>query len=440
MEGTEQKESRKLPTIRPLLLSTTDQVGGASRAAYRLHQALRQIGVPAQMLVQTKSSDDDMVIGPNGKLAKRLAGLSPILNRLPLAPYRNREPVIFSPQWLPDGLRSKILQHAPDIIHLHWVCDGFLRIETLAKLNRPIIWTLHDMWPFTGGCHYTQGCERYTNSCGACPGLKSHSEWDVSHWIWQRKAKAWRKLNLTIVAPSNWIAECAKSSLLFNERRIEVIPYCIDTEVYRPVDPRRARDLLSLPQDKSLVLFGALHLTQERRKGFHLFQAALQKLISLGWGDKVEVVLFGASQNGEALDLGFKTHHLGQIHDDEMLASLYSAADAFVLPSTEDNLPNTVLEALGCGTPCVAFDVGGLRDLIDHRENGYLAPPFETDALAQGIVWVLTDENRRQKLSQRSRQRVEATFTPTNIAQRHLRLYQELVSGQMPKNKGHDRC
>jgi glycosyltransferase involved in cell wall biosynthesis len=417
-----------------LLLSTSDITGGAGRAAYRLHQGLRSIEVDSRMLVQHKSSDDKTVTAPSTRLGEGIAKMRITFDRLPLRFYRQRDATLFSLQWLPDGTVTKIAQLKPDIINLHWTGEAFLQIEALAKFNRPLVWSLHDMWAFTGGCHYNQDCDRYTVSCGACPQLHSSKNWDLSRWVWQRKAKSWRNLELTIVALSSWLSKCASSSSLFRDLRIEVIPNGIDTGKYRPINQQVARELLNLPQNKQLVLFGSIWSTSVKRKGFHLLQPALQDLSQSGWHDKLELVIFGASQPENPPELGFKVHYLGTLSDDLLLALVYSAADVFVQPSTQENLANTVMEAIACGTPCVAFNIGGMPDLIEHEKNGYLAQPYQIDDLARGIAWVLENEERHQKLSYRAREKAEQEFTLDLQAGRYLSLFTEIANGCKHKN------
>lgn len=412
-----------------LLVSTYDIEGGAARSAYRLHQGLRGKGICSQMLVQDKSSNDVTVFAPKTRLDQGIARARLTLDALPLKFSRKRDSSTFSLQWLPDGIVPKITQFEPDVINLHWMGEAFLQAETIAKFNKPLVWTLHDMWAFTGGCHYNQECDRYTASCGACPQLGSTKDWDLSRWVWQRKAKAWKDLNLTIVSPSSWLAECARTSSLFKDVRVEVIPYGLDTDKYKPLNREVARELLHLPQDKQLVLFGALKATSDKRKGFHLLQPALQDLSKSGWQEGLDLVIFGSSVPEKPPDLGFKTHYLGTLSDDLSLALAYSAADVFVLPSTQDNLPNTVLEAIACGTPCVAFNIGGMPDMIEHQKNGYLAQPYKIEDLAQGIAWVLENKDRYRKLGDRAREKAEQEFTLKIQARRYLSLFTEISSG-----------
>ncbi len=411
-----------------LHISTKDAEGGAARAAYRLHQGLESLNVKSQMLVQRKVSDDPTVIAPQTIIEKSISMLGGILDTVPPRIYRRHTQISFSTQWLPDVICSKVTQLDPDLINLHWIKNSHVRIETMAKLGRPIVWTLHDMWAFTGGCHYDRECGRYVESCGACPQLKSDRNWDLSRWIWQRKSQAWQNIPLTIVAPSEWLAKCARSSSLFRNLRIEVIPNGLDLKRYRPVNGQIVRSLLNLPQDKQLVLFGAIKATSDRRKGFHLLQAALQSLCQSGWREKIELVVVGASQSDQQTDLGFKTHYLGKLSDDISLAQVYAAADIFVAPSLQDNLPNTVVEAIACGTPCTAFKIGGMPEIIEHQQNGYLAQPFEVEDLARGIAWVLEDKERHHKLSDRARAKAEQEFTQELQARNYTSLYTKILA------------
>lgn len=412
-----------------LALSTFDIQGGAARAAYRLHQGLNQIDVESWILCQTKFSQDARVIG--GKTSSGIeqikTGCRLILDQLPLKRYSQKSKQLFSPHWLPSKRNQQITQLNPDIINLHWISAGYLRIEDLAKLHQPLVWTLHDMWSFTGGCHYNQECMKFTSSCGACPQLNSSSQKDLSHQIWQRKYHAWQDLNLTIVTPSQWLADAARKSNLFGDRRVEVIPYGLDTEIYRPIEKATARQILQLPQDKQLILFLSLNATSDSRKGFQLLQPALQQLSQNGWQDKVELMVVGASKSPTSPELGFKSHYLGILNDDVTLALAYSAADVFVAPSIQDNLPNTVLEAIACGTPCVAFEIGGMPDMIEHQRNGYLARPLVTADLAQGITWVLEDPIRLQTLAAYARTKAQQEFALIIQAHRYQTLYEEIL-------------
>lgn len=414
-------------------LSTSDLDGGAARAAYRLHHGLNQLGTASQMLVRAKDSLNQQVLSDSSWRTR----LGPVVNSLPLKRYPTRDRSMFSPQWFPDAITPRINALNPDIVHLHWICNGFVQVETLPKLPAPAVWTLHDMWVFTGGCHYTKDCSKYQEACGQCPQLNSQRERDLSRRVWQRKEKAWKDLNLTAVVPSHWFAECTRSSSLFKKRRVEVIPHGLDLNRYQPVPQTVARDILKLPQDKKLVLFGASSGTMsDPRKGFQFLVSALQDLASTEWQANLELVIFGASQPATPLNLGFPVHYLGRFHDDIALAIAYSAADVMIVPSMQESFGQTASEALACGTPVVAFNATGLKDIVSHQQDGYLAQPFEYQDLAQGLVWVLEDSGRHQKLSHHAHQKALQAFSLELQAKRHIKLYEDILSqqGHVPRD------
>ena len=313
-----------------LLLNTYDQTGGAAKSAYRLLRGLRDAGVESTMLVQTKTSDDPSVISPESRIQRGFSLLRPALDGIPLAPYRSRETPIFSPQWLPDSVPGKIADLGPDVVNLHWVCHGFLRLESVVRMGKPLVWTLHDSWPFTGGCHLPFDCIRYTDSCGHCPQLGSRKPDDLSRRVWKRKASGWRGVQFTLVAPSRWMAGCARASSLFRDFRIEVIPNGLNIHLYKPIDKGYARSLLNLPEDKHLLLFGTMGATQDKNKGFHHLVAALHRMKDSGWREKMDLVLFGTSSLAGHEIPGFKIHVLGRLHDDTSLALAYAASDSFI--------------------------------------------------------------------------------------------------------------
>lgn len=416
--------------LKVLILSTTDISGGAARAAYRLHQGLLTAGIDSQMLVQNKLGDDQTVIAPTSKIQRGIAAIKPTLDQLPFSLHRNRDAGIniYSAQWLPNKTVHKIEQINPDIINIHWICGGFVPIEALAKLKQPLVWTFHDMWAFTGGCHYSGKCDHYQQSCGSCPQLGSDRNWDLSRWIWQRKAKAWKDLNLTVVTPSKWLAECAQASTLFQNLVVKVIGNGIDPQIYQPHPKHLARRMFKLPPDKKIILFGAVSATKDYRKGFHLLMPALRYLEQYYTPEEVELVIFGASQPSHSPNFSFKAHYLGKLNDDISISLLYSAVDVFIAPSVQENLSNTVMEALACGTPSVAFDIGGMSDLIEHQQNGYLATPYDSQDLAGGIAWILEKSERWQSISNSATEKIIQEFTIKKQTQEYIKLYQEILA------------
>lgn len=413
-------------SIKPLILNTYDRAGGASIAAYRLHCGLRQAGLSSQMMVGYKFTNDHTVTKASQNLLDRTFDFfRPSLDSLPLTPYPRRQHSTLSFQWLPDGIIRKIEPFAPDIINLHWIGSGFVQIETIARFRQPVCWTLHDMWAFTGGCHYSDGCDRFTQCCGACPILRSDRTIDITQQVWQRKMTAWQNTLLQIITPSRWLANIARSSSLLQNSAITVIPNGVDTKIYRSIPPALARTQLKLPTDKQLILFGSLNATSDHRKGFDLLIAALALLDETA-KRQAQLVIFGADQGRNSPNFGLKTHYLGELKTDQSLALAYGAADVFVLPSRQDNLPNTLLEALACGTPCVSFGIGGIPEAIDHQVNGYVAKAFDPQDLATGISWVL-EHTDHLNLHQNARQKAEQEYSLTVQAHRYQLLYESLL-------------
>jgi glycosyltransferase involved in cell wall biosynthesis len=414
--------------MRILTVNTFDIEGGAARAAYRLHRALLANDIDSQMLVQAKSSDDfTVILASDSKIQKGLAKLRPTLDALPVKYYKNRTKTLFSSAYLPSfGLADKINALEPDVVHLHWVADGMLRIEDISKIKAPIVWSLHDMWAFTGGCHYDEECEGYKNHCGNCKVLGSEKKNDLSAKIFQRKIKVFSNTsNLTIVGLSRWMTQAARQSSLFKNIPIVNLPNSIDTEKFSPLAKSVARDLFSLPHDKKLVLFGAMGATSDPRKGFKKLSSALQNMDI----ENTELVIFGSSKPRMSQSFKQKAHYLGQLHDDVSLRVLYSAADVVVVPSLQENLSNAIMESMACGTPVVGFDIGGNGDLIDHQQNGYLAKPFDINDLANGIDWVLNAKNYKQ-LCETAREKVMNTFDSRLVAKQYIDLYQNTIDGR----------
>ena len=372
------------------LFSTTDRTGGAAIAAHRLLRGLRETEVRPEMYVLRAGSPLPLVRGPVRPLERIASLMAPKFDALFLRLGGGGIGTPFSPGVVNGCVIAKALREDPAVINLHWINAGCVSIESLRRVQRPIVWTIHDMWPFTGGCHYSEGCRRFEDRCGRCPQLRSAGDRDLSSRIHRRKVRHWQSLDLTIVTPSRWLAQEAAASSLFRDRRIEVIPNGLDLERFRPVNQAFARDVLGLPQDKKLLLFSAWSGGSDRRKGFDLLEAALAGLVrDRGFADQVEVVLIGSGTEARTTLCGLRCRGLGSLNDDISLSLAYNAVDAFVAPSRQDNLPNTVVEALACGTPTVAFHIGGMPDIIQHKQHGYLAQPFDTNDLAEGIKWAL---------------------------------------------------
>lgn len=410
--------------MKVLIVNTHDISGGAARAAYRLHQALQSTGIESNMLVRFKKSDDYTVIGPETIIKKVFYWRRPKLDALPLRYYKNKTQTLFSPAWLPSGsIVDRINSSDADVVHLHWIADGMMRIEDIARIKKPIVWSLHDMWAFTGGCHYDEECGKYKSGCCSCPVLGSNKVKDLSRSVFARKQRTFAKIdNLTIVGLSRWLTDCASQSSLFANNQVVNLPNPIDTTKFIPVNKVQARMTLNLPTDKKLVLFGAISATSDPRKGYTELVKALGTITN---SKDIELLVFGSSHSDNTIQCDFATHYLGHL-DDDSLHLLYCATDVMVVPSLQENLSNAIMESLACGTPVVSFDIGGNRDLIEHKENGYLAKPFIPTDLAEGITWVLNSSNY-EVLSKNARYKVIKCFDSKVVAKRYIELYKSVL-------------
>ena len=408
--------------------TTYENMGGAAVAANRLHRGLLAAGMESRLATALPSNETPQVVTLGGKATRRL--LRPLVanaERMVAELFYSRpaHPAHTSFSWGPSLQHRRINALPQNILHLHWVTDGFLAPWALGRLCGPVVWTMHDTWPFTGGCHYPSiGCERYLDCCGCCPELCSRQEQDLSRLHWRLKRKAIERIRPVMISPSRAFAEHAARSGLLVGCRVEHIPNVIDTDVFRPLDKALARELLGLPQNGVMLLFGAVNGASDHRKGFDLLCDALQMVFANGQHNAVPVV-FGASESDAALP--FPMHFLGRLHDNLTLALAYSAADVFVCPSRQDNLPNTVLESLACGTPVVAFPVGGIPDMVEHGVSGYLARPYEPEDLARGLVELLGNAEKRQRMGETGRTKIEREFAMPIIVKRHIALYEEVL-------------
>ena len=409
-----------------------DTRGGAPKTAFAINKALQSVGVDSTMLVQRKFSKDESVSSfSNTFINIQKTNLRMLLDLLQMKLHTKIEKGRFSFASIgTDISQHKLLQEA-DIIHLHWINEGYLSFKSLfqlSTLNKSIVWTLHDMWAFTGGCHYSAGCKNYESVCNNCPYLKKPFVNDHSRVNQQKKAEVYKLMNLSIVTCSNWLSDCVKNSSLLKNFPINVIPNPIDTSIYKPIEKSSARKLLNLPADKTLILFGTLNLKEER-KGFKQLVEALDILIhnySFNNND-IELLLYGTAPSEELSNLPLKVNSLGRITNEDHLVNCYNAADIFVAPSLEDNLPNTVMESLACGVPVVAFNIGGMPDMIDHKINGYLANPFKAEDFAKGIFWIMENEDRKIDLSKRGREKVIENFGKNIIGNKYRDQYKKLL-------------
>ena len=403
------------------MVNHSDINGGAARAAWRIHHALRQSGVDSQMYVNRASAGDWTVTGPRGKLAKALG-----MVRSPLGGVANRllktgNPILHSPAILPSSWPKRLNTSDADIVHLHWVNGEMMSVADISRITKPVVWTLHDMWAFCGAEHCADDF-RWRDGYLKTNRPSHESGFDLNRWTWQRKLNAWKK-PIHIVTPSRWLADCARQSVLMREWPISVIPNALDVELWQPVEKKLARQLMNLPSDVPLLAFGAFGAVRAPHKGFDLLLSALEHL--RGQMPDLHLVVFGESAPKHQPDLGFPIHYVGHLHDDLSLRVLYSAADALMIPSRIDNLPNAGVEAMACGTPVIAFDTCGLSDIVTHQQTGWLAKPFDTDDLARGIQWVLNDKVRYIVLSCQARMYAVNKFSTSAVIPQYQKIYQK---------------
>lgn len=409
-----------------LHFNQADVIGGAARAAYRIHQALLRSGVDSQVCVDRKNSDDWAVHGAQSKMDKVQAQFRHALGATFMHVLKTRSQILHSPSIVPSHLLKRLNGFKPDVVHIHWVCGEMLSIPQIGRLIGPVVWTLHDMWAFCGAEHYTEDF-RWRESYARTNRPAYESGLDLNRWVWERKRKYWKK-PFHIVTPSHWLGQCVRESALMRGWPVTVIPNALNTDVWAPVERSLARQLLGLPQGGPLVLFGAMGGGQHRIKGFDLLRGALAHLRDQR--SDLRLLVFGQSAPREPEDLGFPVHYLGHLHDDLSLRILYSAVDVMVISSRQDNLPNTGVESLSCGTPVVAFDTCGLPDIVTHRVTGYLARPFDTEDLAAGIEWVLKDSCRHGELSRNARTKAVERFSEAVVVPQYLAVYEKAISEQ----------
>lgn len=410
--------------IRVLHVSTGFTGGGAARAAHRVHRALRSIGVESQMLVFDPGAEEQHILRLASRRQRMMQRIKKACDsRLQSLQRTPSNPVLHSLNWFSSGVVPWINASNCDVVNLHWISGTALSIEDIGRIEKPLCWTMHDMWPFSGAEHYDDlhSPGRYKQAYASVNRPRGYSGPDLDAWVWRRKRKAWSDKRFQLVSPSHWLAGCAKESALFSQQSCAVIPNCVDTDIFKPLDRALARQAFNLERDKHYVLFGAMNSVNDKRKGFQALQQALHRLsLEPGVAGKVELLVFGSQAPQSPPDFGLPVHYLGTLHDDVSLALLYNAADVFVAPSLQDNLPNTLVESQACGTPCVAFDIGGMPDLVDHGVTGYLARPDNAEDLAKQIFNALFSQNLPRE---NMRQKAMRTYSEAVVASQYENLY-----------------
>lgn len=411
-------------------INTYRDNGGAGKASSRLNLALQQQGVDSELWVNFSfEKDKNHNNFSSGIVRQGLAAggivLERIMAKLLLKPLKT--PFSF-PVWGKDISNHPAVK-AADILHIHWINHGFLKpadLAQLGKLNKPIVWTFHDSNAFTGGCHVRYSCDHFENECGNCPLLKDSNPNDWSHRIWKQKKKAYSAVDFQVIAPSGWMANSVQRSKLLGDRAVHVIPNTLDTTVFKPLDKTLAKQALGIPADKFVMLSGFMPSRNDLHKGTSYLLEALEVISKQIPRELIELFVFGNRDEKNVPSFPVKVTFLGRIDKETRLADCYSAADVFLAPSLEDNLPYTVMESLACGTPVVAFTTGGIPDMVKHMENGYLAKYRSAADFADGITWVY-NHTERKVLNENARKTIEEKFSENIIAQQHIKLYNSLL-------------
>ena len=417
--------------MRVLIVNTSERTGGAAVAANRLMEALNNNGVKAKMLVRDKETNHLSVCALPQTWQLRWHFL---WERFCIWWHlRLKRTHLFEIDIANCGTDITQLPEFQEanVIHLHWINQGMLSLKGIRKIlesGKPVVWTMHDIWPATAICHLTMGCRHFEAQCQNCrllPGGGSAN--DLSTRIWKRKQQMLEGRRVSIVTCSQWLGSEAAKSALLNKQDITVIPNPIDTHRYRPADKKKARQSLGLPQDGHIILFASQRVTNPNKGMKYLIEAC--KLMASGHPDcreNTSVAILGGHAEEIAHLLPFPTHALGYVNDEQRIVNVYNAADVFVLPSLSENLPNTIMEAMACGVPCVGFRVGGIPEMIDHLSNGYVANFQDAEDLAKGIHYVL-DEADQQALSSSCVQKVAHNYSHQSVANKYIEIYDTIL-------------
>jgi glycosyltransferase involved in cell wall biosynthesis len=391
---------------------------GAARGAYWLHRGLRKIGVNSKILVQQADVKDKNIISlTSNKMTRSKQIILSNLDQSPAWFYKNRNRVIFSTGIFGNNIGKTREYQEADIIHLHWICGGMLSISQIGNIQKPVVWTMRDMWPMTGGCHYAMDCKRYESGCGFCKQLNSQSKYDLSYFVLKKKRASFSK-NMKMVGISHWLSECAKRSFLFKDFDIRTIHNNVNTNDFFPIEKSIARDILNLPDNKKIILAGAQSL-KDFYKGFDKY---LEAINGLNKKDNKLLLFFGNFDENLIKQSGFEYKSLGFLYDTVSLRLAYSASDVFVAPSLMDAFGKTLAESMACGTPVVCFNATG-----PNKINGYKASPYVAEDLAAGIDWVLTDDKRHKDLCIKAREKAVACFDIKKVAGQYAELYGEAL-------------
>ena len=416
--------------MRILIVNTSERTGGAAIAAGRLTEALKSHGIKAKMLVRDKQTDriSTVALGGGWKQVRKFVWERVVIW---INSHFRRER-LFSVDIANTGndiTRLPEFKEA-DLIHLHWINQGMLSLKVIRKIlasGKPVVWTMHDMWPCTGICHHARTCTAFHSECGACPMIYSQKRKDLSTRIFRQKQRLYASGGIHFVTCSHWLEGMAKQSALLANQPVSVIPNPISTTLFHPIKQTEARQKLALPTEGKLILFGSVKLT-DKRKGIDYMVEACRLLAKQHPALKEQLALVAVGMHAAELQplVPFKVHNMGYVREEHQLAEIYNAADLYVIPSLDENLPNTIMEAMACGTPCVGFPTGGIPEMIDHLKNGYLTKEHSAEQLAEGIYTLLTTP-AYESLSHEAVAKVNACYSERSVANQYGQLYAKLL-------------
>lgn len=395
-------------------------------ASFRIHTELNKT-INSLIFVAHKSISSNSIIQPNS-ISERISARFGLLREFifsKLLPHNrsvyfsyNFGIVFIQKLWI-----NKLFKFKTDLVHLHWIGNGFINIDLLQKFKSPLVITLHDVWFLTGGCHVNLGCSKFMNGCKGCP-LFSSNLIDITSILFEKKFTFFQEKSVNIVVLSSWMKEIVLSSPILANCPVTLIPNGIDIDIYKPQDKDFARRVFNLNSKSKILLFGGISASSDFNKGYDLLS---QSLSYLNYDENIELVIFGKSELSIEMIEGYKVTHIGHLSDDQSLALLYSAADLVLVPSRQESFSQVTLEAISCGTPVVAFDYSGPRDIIKHQLNGYLATPYDASDFANGISWALKELNFSNELSINAREIAVSNFDIKLISQKHVELYNSVI-------------
>lgn len=417
--------------MRVLIINTSERIGGAAVAASRLMESLKNNGIKAKMLVRDKQTDQISVVSLDHSW---LTVWRFVWERIVIwNANRFKKNNLFAVDIANTGTDITTLPEfqQADIIHLHWINQGMLSLGDIRKIllsGKPIVWTMHDMWPCTGICHHARECSHYQQECHHCPFIYGGgNKNDLSTQIFRKKKALYKLAPITFIACSHWLEERAQSSNLLLGQTVTNIPNPINTNLFKPRNKKEARSKCHLPQNRKLILFGSVKSTDKRKGIDYLIESCnllVQKHPELK--QSMAVVAFGnQSQQLESL-LPFPVYPLNYVKNERDLVDVYNAVDLFVTPSLEENLPNTIMEAMACGIPCIGFQVGGIPEMIDHLHNGYVAQYKSAEDFANGIYWALT-ESEYPALSEQACRKAVANYSESIVAKKYIDIYNKIT-------------